>query len=129
MQDMLIYLKANEQIILARLRKRHDSYRDQIDITYSIQVLGVYDGSLRTYPGAYLTIDTFHLDYLLLPQQFQASLHQIQELVQSTSSKHAAKDEEDGFPDASSLLLSYLSCLHCPSLRDCPACYSNSGRV
>ena len=79
--DLLIYLKAHEEAILSRVRKRHDPYRDQIDMTYVIQVLGSYDAFLRTYPGPYLSIDNSYLDYVRSPQDLQVPLGQIQEYL------------------------------------------------
>ncbi len=97
--DLLIYLKANEEAILSRVRKRHDPYQDQIDITYVIQVLGAYDTFLRTYPGAYLTIDNSHLDYVRSPQDLQVPLRQIQEYLRfrsatpPVSAPHTAREK------------------------------------
>ncbi len=79
--DLLVYVKANEETILSRVRKRSDPYRDQIDITYIAQVLGAYEAFLRTYPGAYLTIDNSHLDDVRSPQDVQVPLRQIQEYL------------------------------------------------
>lgn len=84
--DLLIYVKAHEEAILSRVRKRLDPYRDQIDMTYVIQVLGAYDAFLRTYPGAYLTIENSHLDHVRSPQDFQVPLRQIQEYLHFKSS-------------------------------------------
>ena len=61
--DLIIYLKADEHTILSRLRKRHDPYCDQIDITYVIHMLSAYDAFFRTYKGPYLCLETSHLDY------------------------------------------------------------------
>ncbi len=79
--DLLVYVKADEQTILSRIRKRFDPYRDQIDIVYVLQVLHAYDVFLRTYPGTYLTVETSHLDYVNSPQDIQIPLCQIQEYV------------------------------------------------
>ena len=79
--DLLVYLKADEQTILSRIRKRFDPYRDQIDIVYVLQVLHAYEVFLRTYPGTYLTVETSHLDYVNSPQDIQIPLRQIQEYV------------------------------------------------
>jgi deoxyguanosine kinase len=84
--DLLVYLKSDEETIISRVRKRADPYQDQIDITYVAQVLGAYEAFLRTYPGAYLTIDTSHLDYVRSPQEVQVPLRQIQEYLHSSLS-------------------------------------------
>lgn len=79
--DVLVYLKADEETILSRVRKRSDPYQDQIDITYVAQVLGAYETFLRTYPGAYLTIENSHLDYVRSPQDVPVPFRQIQEYL------------------------------------------------
>lgn len=83
--DLLIYLKAHEEAILSRVRKRHDPYRDQIDMTYVIQVLGAYEAFLRTYHGPYLSIDNSYLDYVRSPQDLQVPLGKIQEYLRAYS--------------------------------------------
>lgn len=80
--DLLIYLKADEETILSRIRKRQDPYRDQIDLTYVVQLLGAYETFLRTYKGAYVTIENSHLDYVRSPQDLQIPLGKIQEYLQ-----------------------------------------------
>ena len=91
--DLLIYLKAHEEAILSRVRKRHDPYRDQIDMTYILQVLHAYEVFLRTYSGAYLTIDNSYLDYVRSPQDLQVPLRQIQEYLQAQPSARPAERE------------------------------------
>ncbi len=96
--DLLIYLKAHEEAILSRVRKRHDPYRDQIDMTYVIQVLGAYETFLRTYPGPYLTIDNSYLDYVRSPQDLQVPLRQIQDYLQTQSSVRPAERGKPSSP-------------------------------
>ena len=75
--DLLIYLKADEHTILSRIRKRHDPYCDQIDITYVIQILSAYEAFFRTYKGPYLCLETSHLDYTHPSAAMEVYLRQI----------------------------------------------------
>lgn len=76
--DLVIYLKANEEVILSRVRKRSDPYRDHIDMTYILQILNAYETFFRTYQGPYLTLETSHLDDANSSQDIQIPLRQIQ---------------------------------------------------
>jgi deoxyadenosine/deoxycytidine kinase len=75
--DLMIYLRADEHTILARLRKRNDVYRSDIDFTYITRVCTAYDQFFRTYSGPYVTIDTTHIDYVKKPQELSMLLQHI----------------------------------------------------
>jgi deoxyadenosine/deoxycytidine kinase len=75
--DLVVYLRADEHTILARLRKRNDVYRDEIDISYVARVYSAYDTFFRTYAGPVVTIDTTHIDYVSNPKEISVLLQQI----------------------------------------------------
>jgi deoxyadenosine/deoxycytidine kinase len=75
--DLVLYLRADEHTILARLRKRNDLYRDEIDISYVARVCSAYDTFFRTYAGPVVTIDTTHIDYVQNPKEISILLQQI----------------------------------------------------
>jgi deoxyguanosine kinase len=75
--DLVVYLRADEHTILARLRKRNDVYRDEIDISYVARVCSAYDTFFRTYAGPVVTIDTTHIDYVSNPREISLLLQQI----------------------------------------------------
>jgi deoxyguanosine kinase len=75
--DLVVYLRADEQTILHRLRKRHDSYLEQIDLSYVVRVCHAYDTFFRQYPGRVITIDTTHIDYVQNPHEVSLLLQQI----------------------------------------------------
>jgi deoxyadenosine/deoxycytidine kinase len=75
--DLMVYLRADEHTILARLRKRNDVYRSDIDFTYVTRVCTAYDQFFRTYQGPYVTVDTTHIDYVSRPQEISVLLQQI----------------------------------------------------
>ncbi len=81
--DLVVYLRADEHTILARLRKRSDVYRSDIDFTYVTQVCSAYDTFFRTYSGPCVTIDTTHIDYVSNPQEMSVLLQQIPFLFSS----------------------------------------------
>src|ERR1700738_5341210 len=56
--DLMVYLRADEHTILARLRKRNDAYRSDIDFTYITRVCTAYDQFFRTYQKPYITVAT-----------------------------------------------------------------------
>jgi len=75
--DLIVYLKADEQTILARLRKRNDVYKDEVDLPYVTSVCRAYDIFFRTYTGPIVTIDTTHIDYLENPKEISTILQEI----------------------------------------------------
>jgi deoxyadenosine/deoxycytidine kinase len=75
--DFIVYLRADEHTILARLRKRNDVYRSDIDFTYITRVCAAYDQFFRTYQGPHVTIDTTHIDYMSNPQEMSVLFQQI----------------------------------------------------
>ncbi|MBO0777664.1 MAG: deoxynucleoside kinase [Ktedonobacteraceae bacterium] len=75
--DLVVYLRADEHTILARLRKRNDVYRTDIDFAYITQVCCAYDDFFRTYQGPQITIDTTHIDYVRHPQELSILLQQV----------------------------------------------------
>jgi deoxyguanosine kinase len=81
--DLVVYLRADEHTILARLRKRSDVYRSDIDFTYVTQVCSAYEAFFRTYRGPCVTIDTTHIDYVSNPQEISVLLQQIPLLFSS----------------------------------------------
>ena len=81
--DLIVYLRADEHSILARLRKRNDVYRSDIDFTYVTRVCTTYDQFSRTHQEAYVTIDTTHIDYVSKPQEVSVLLQQIPLLFSS----------------------------------------------
>jgi deoxyguanosine kinase len=85
--DLMVYLRADEHTILARLRKRNDVYRSDIDFTYVTRVCTAYDQFFRTYQGPYVTVDTTHIDYVSRPQEISTLLQQIPLLFPSEPSQ------------------------------------------
>jgi deoxyguanosine kinase len=81
--DLMVYLRADEHTILARLRKRNDVYRSDIDFTYVTRVCTAYDQFFRTYQGPSVTVDTTHIDYVSRPQEISTLLQQIPLLFSS----------------------------------------------
>jgi deoxyadenosine/deoxycytidine kinase len=81
--DLVVYLKADEHTILARLRKRQDVYQEEIDISYVARVCSAYDTFFRRYPSPVVTIDTTHIDYVQNPQEVSVLLQQIPLLFSS----------------------------------------------
>ena len=75
--DFIVYLRADEHTILARLRKRNDVYHSDIDFTYITRVCAAYDQFFRTYQGPHVTIDTTHIDYISNPQEMSVLFQQI----------------------------------------------------
>jgi deoxyadenosine/deoxycytidine kinase len=75
--DLVVYLRADEHTILARLRKRHDVYQADLDFTYVTRVCRAYETFFRTYSGPCVTIDTTHIDYVSNPQELSVLLQQI----------------------------------------------------
>lgn len=75
--DLIVYLRADEHTILARLRKRNDVYRSDIDFTYVTMVCDAYDRFFGTYQGPYITIDTTHIDYMSNPGEISVLLQQV----------------------------------------------------
>ncbi len=75
--DLVVYLRADEQTILHRLRKRQESYLEQIDLSYIVRVCHAYDTFFRQYPGRVITIDTTHIDYVQNPHEVSLLLQQI----------------------------------------------------
>ena len=74
--DLVVYLRADEHTILARLRKRNDVYQDEIDLSYVARVCSAYDAFFRTYAGPVVTIDTTHIDYVINPKEVSVLLQQ-----------------------------------------------------
>jgi deoxyguanosine kinase len=81
--DLVVYLRADEHTILARLRKRQDVYQEEIDISYVARVCSAYDTFFRTYPGPVVTIDTTHIDYVQNPKEVSVLMQQIPLLFSS----------------------------------------------
>ncbi len=81
--DLMVYLRADEHTILARLRKRNDVYRSDIDFTYVTRVCSAYDTFFRTYQGPSVTIDTTHIDYMSRPEEISVLLQNIPWLFSS----------------------------------------------
>jgi deoxyguanosine kinase len=81
--DFVVYLRADEHTILARLRKRNDVYRSDIDFTYVTRVCAAYDQFFHTYQKPHVVIDTTHIDYVSRPQEISALLQQIPLLFSS----------------------------------------------
>ena len=75
--DLVIYLRADEHTILARLRKRKDVYEAETDFTYVMQICSAYETFFHTYTGPCVTIDTTHIDYVGNPQELSVLLQQI----------------------------------------------------
>jgi deoxyguanosine kinase len=75
--DLVVYLRADEDTILARLRRRNDDYLSDIDYTYITQLCSAYDAFFRTYNGPHVTIDTTHIDYVSNPQEISVLFQQI----------------------------------------------------
>ena len=81
--DLVVYLKADEHTILARLRKRQDVYQEEIDISYVARVCSAYETFFRRYSGPVVTIDTTHIDYVQNPTEVSVLLQQIPLLFSS----------------------------------------------
>lgn len=75
--DLVVYLRADEHTILARLRKRQEIYQEVIDLTYVARVCAAYDAFFHRYNGPVVTIDTTHIDYVQNPQAISVLLQQI----------------------------------------------------
>jgi deoxyguanosine kinase len=82
--DLIIYLKADEHTILARLRKRQDGYQEAIDLAYVTRVCSAYENFFRTYTGPVVTIDTTYIDYVSNPEEVSVLLQQIPLLFTSS---------------------------------------------
>jgi deoxyadenosine/deoxycytidine kinase len=75
--DLMVYLRADVHTILARLRKRDDAYRGDVDYSYLSQVCDAYDRFFNQYSGQYLAIDTTYIDYIERPEEMGTLLQQI----------------------------------------------------
>ena len=75
--DLVVYLRADEHTLLARLRKRNEVSRDEIDISYVARLCSAYETFFRTYTGPVVTIDTTHIDYVQNPNELSVLLQQI----------------------------------------------------
>jgi deoxyguanosine kinase len=81
--DLVVYLRADEHTILARLRKRDDVYQAETDFTYISRVYSAYETFFRTYRGPCVTIDTTHIDYVSNPEEMSVLFQQIPLLFSS----------------------------------------------
>jgi deoxyadenosine/deoxycytidine kinase len=91
--DLVVYLRADEDTILARLRKRNDVYWPDIDRSYITRVCQAYNDFFRTYRGDKVVIDTSFIDYVDDPQALSALLQEIPLLYASPFTQR--KDEEE----------------------------------
>ncbi len=71
---LMIYLRADEEVLLARLRKKQVRHLEQLDFTFLTQLRDAYESFFRTYPNRYITIDTSRLDYFERAQDIDMPL-------------------------------------------------------
>jgi deoxyguanosine kinase len=83
--DMMIYLRADEDILLARLRKKQRPHLEQLDFTFLTQLRDAYEAFFRTYPNRSVTIDTSRLDYFERSQEDHVSLTTLQKTLENFS--------------------------------------------
>jgi deoxyguanosine kinase len=78
---LMIYLKADEEVLLARLRKKKHSDLPYPDFTFITQLRSAYEAFFRTYPNRFVTIDTSRLDYFERKQDINVPLDTLQEAL------------------------------------------------
>ena len=61
--DLIVYLKADENTILSRIKNRNDPYTQGIDPRYIAETCREYDRFFSTYSGNFLVIESTSIDY------------------------------------------------------------------
>jgi deoxyguanosine kinase len=65
--DLIVYLRADPEIILGRVKKRDDLFTKYINLASIVSLSSQYDDFFKSYLGKVLTFDTSYLDYEVHP--------------------------------------------------------------
>ncbi len=79
--DVMLHLIADEEVLLARLRKKQGRHLEQLDFTFLTQLRYAYEVFFRSYPNRSITIDTSRLDYFERAQDINVPLTAILEAL------------------------------------------------
>lgn len=83
--DLLIYLVADVDTCLARIRKRQRSYERQLSREYLTELLDAYNHFYHHYRRSpVLVVDTRHLNFPQRPQDFEELLDQLRKPIKGT---------------------------------------------
>lgn len=83
--DLVLYLTADVDTCMARIKKRQRSYEKQMAEEYIAQLLEAYNHYFYHYADTpLLVIDTRYLDFASRPEDFEELIHQLERPIKGT---------------------------------------------
>ena len=91
--DLVVYLRADTDILMERIAQRDRSYERSMDREYIAQLGGAYDDFFKHYaPAPVLTIDTSHLDFVRHSDDLRSVIDRIQAQLELGTHQHQLFD-------------------------------------
>jgi deoxyguanosine kinase len=83
--DLVIYLRADTEVLLRRIAQRGRPYETPIQASYLQRLTDSYDDYFRSYTGNLLTIEAGDIDFVGDPEHEQALMGKIQDALGTVS--------------------------------------------